>query len=484
MIVPGSLRRWVAVSTVAGLAALVLVAGCSKHKNVLLPDLFPETTLFVQGPVDTVNHVVHLYWFGSDPDGDVVGFELRMHNPAAPAETAWVFTRKTDSLFTIFSPSGVTQPLFEVRAVDNAGLRDPTPATEDFTFSNLPPGVRLVSPPIARDTTFASVTLSWRPTDPDGDVARLTYRVWLDGNEAGARIVTGTVFTIPSVDFLQNGQLLSGYRTVYVEPTDDGGRVGARDSTRWFVRAPVTGTRARLLIIDDFPNSLPAGTSTDSLYANTALRNLPADSYSILRIETTQPFRSAKDLEQTLKLFESVIWYRGTQTTFPSLLSRYQDGVAAYLDGGGKFFVEGLHLIDDLGAAGAFRSEFTTRYFGSNFLYKNEIPGNPGDSTVAWGVSTGAVLASSVFQDSLRLAGIFNGLRGFAVQDTNDVAIWARAGTLSQGHDYDIPVAVTVPQPSGGRAVVITVPLRAANGYFTVPRFLAKVFAQLGLTGN
>jgi hypothetical protein len=475
--------RKVGVAAAALTLGALLALGCAQPINGLVQNLPPETTLFVQGPVDTVNHVVHLYWFGSDPDGDVAGFELRLHNPAAPAETAWVFTTRADSLFTIFSPSGVTAPLFEVRAIDNTGLRDPTPAREDFTFSNLPPAVRLVAPPIARDSTFASVTLSWRPTDPDGDVGKLTYHVWLDGNEASPRIVLTTTYTIPSADFLQGGVYRSGYRTVYVQPIDDGGRIGAMDSTRWFVRAPVTGPRARLLIIDDVPNSLPAGASTDSMFTNTALRNLPADSYTVLRLEASQPFRSSKDVEQTMKQFECVIWYRGTQTTFPTLMNRYQDGLAAYLDAGGRLVVEGLNLINGTGASGALPENFVTRYFGSNRMYENPLPGNPADSTVAWGVNSGAVLRSTMFQDSLRLAGIFNGLRGLAIRDTNDVAIWARAGTLSQGHDYDIPVAVSVAQPLGGRAMVITVPLRAANGYFTVPRVLAKMFEQLGLTG-
>jgi len=51
-----------------------------------------------------------------------------------------------------------------------------------------------------------------------------------------------------------------------------------------------------------------------------------------------------------------------------------------------------------------------------------------------------------------------------------------------------MPVAVTVPQPSGGRFVLVTFPLRAASTppvnkpqYFTVHRFLAHVFQQLGL---
>jgi hypothetical protein len=47
---------------------------------------------------------------------------------------------------------------------------------------------------------------------------------------------------------------------------------------------------------------------------------------------------------------------------------------------------------------------------------------------------------------------IYGELRGFAVRDTHDVVTWARAGTLSQNNEVDIPIAVSVAQP-GGRPV-------------------------------
>ena len=132
-----------------------LAYGCGV-KGTLRPDLPPETTLFVNGAVDTVNHVVKLYWFGSDADGTVSGYEIRFMNPAAPADTNWMFTTRTDSVFTVPSPSGFAAPVFEVRSIDNTGQRDPSPARQDFKFSNQPPTVMLSQKPGVNDTTFAS----------------------------------------------------------------------------------------------------------------------------------------------------------------------------------------------------------------------------------------------------------------------------------------------------------------------------------------
>lgn len=472
-------------------AALVLLAvvaavvvGCSPRK-VLAPDTPPETILFVQGPVDTVSLIVHLFWFGTDPDGEVTGFELRFRNPAAPADTQWVPTTRTDSLFTVFTPSGISTPRFEVRAIDNQGQRDPTPASEDFTFSNLAPTVDLLNPPALADTTFPSVTLSWNGIDPDGDVALLQYRIWLDGNEANARLTTQRTFTIPSADFLQSGAYASGYRTAYVQAIDGGGRAGPPDSALWFVRAPVTGTRARLLIIDDVTTNNPANFTTDTLYSNTAARNLGADEYSILRLQTTQPFRSTADVEQTCALFDAVIWYRGRELTVSNTMRTYRDGLGAYLEHGGKLLLEGLNLVEGENvSSAALPEDWVGRYLGSDGMFEHVIAGRS-DSTVTWSIDAGDTLLSPVFADTLRSVTLDDGLRCFLIRDPSYALLVAPTNTLPPGNPIPMAVAVTVPQPSGGRLVALSYPVRLTQGapFFAAPRFLAKVFQQMGLAG-
>jgi hypothetical protein len=349
--------------------------------------------------------------------------------------------------------------------------------------------VRIVSGPRSTDTTFASVTISWAGVDPDGDIGHATYRVWLDGREANADVASGTTFTVPSAQFLVNGAYTTGRRTVYVQAIDEAGYATAPESLSWIVRAPVTGSRARLLIVDDEPGNSGPQFRQDTLYVNTAVRNLPAGTFSVLRLEFTQPFRSSKDLEQTFALFDAVLWYRGSVSTVQPVLVNYQDGLENYIESGGRFFIESLALVSGHNAPGIFPSDWVDRHFGSDELFTHPTA-IVGDSNAAWGIATTdlagqpVVLRSDQFSDSLLITlGGYSELRAFDIQDPAYDMLRAGPGSLTQNNLSPVPIAVSVPQAGGGRLVAVTMPLRSANGYGTVPRFLGKVFAQLGLTG-
>ena len=62
--------------------------------------------------------------------------------------------------------------VFEVRAINDRGVRDPNPARQPFKFRNNPPLVTLESKPNAGDrseTTVASATVTWTVSDADGE---------------------------------------------------------------------------------------------------------------------------------------------------------------------------------------------------------------------------------------------------------------------------------------------------------------------------
>jgi hypothetical protein len=492
-IAPRGLRAWIAAALALALLGVVAAAGCSPSKT-LAPNVPPETILHIQGPVDTVNHVVHLYWFGSDPDGEVIGFEWRLDNPADTAVARWRYTTRTDSIFKIQTPGGFAKVTFEVRAVDDDSLPDPTPARHDsLKFSNRPPAVAFIDPPSAgtNDTTFASVTLRWAATDPDGDA--VSFRVWLDRNQSAVRLTADRTITLPSADFCLGGNYYAGRRTAYVQAVDNGGLLGEIDSTTWYVKAPSGSVwdctrRAKLLIIDDVPGTTGGGAIVDTMYRNAARRiPLPDSAFSITRINSRGPFRSTRDLEQTLALFDAVVWYRDLEVTTSSTLLNHQSAVATYLENGGKIYVEGLYILTGQNAPGALTEDFARRYLGTSDLYTRfEIATQ--ETTASWGNENGGRLTSSLgdallFQGALPVSGTRAGLRVFTPDDTAEVLVWAEDGALIAGVSDRLPIGMNVAQPGGGRAVVLAFPLRPTNGNGTTRAFLAKVLTQLlGIT--
>ena len=491
------MRRLIAglALVLATLGVVFAASGCGKLKGTLNPSAKPSTSIFVQGPLDTVNHVVHVYWSGSVIDGRIVGFELRLLNPAdtVAAESAWRFTTRTDSVLTVFTPQGYVALVLEVRAVDNRGQRDPNPARQVFQFRNKPPVVRFFSKPAVSDSTFASVTVSWTLDDPDGDAAKVRYRVWLDGATPDSFEVTpNRTFTMPSHRLLQAGQYQSGYRWLYVQGVDDGGMAGPVDSVRWYVKRPTSGARARLLIVDDVPRTNPANFTIDTLYTNTAARNLAAGDYSVLRLDYGNPFKSVADVAQTCKLFDAVVWYRANENTISNTLKNYQNGVGQYLESGGRFYIDGLYLFSGNNSNGAFDAGFADKYLDCNGFVQGFVNTSTfGDSSIGWGNPNGSTFRSTMFADSVRqqqLAvriGEAGGFRVFNVKQASEVALEAAPGSLTPINAIPLPVGVSVPQPSGGRAVVLRVPLGTSipRNLSANARLLAKIFGQLGLTG-
>lgn len=471
------LRRIALVLVPAAAAVWAIVAGCSPNKS-LGPDVPPETSLFIQGqidtltgntaPVDTVNHVVHLYWFGSDPDGFVVRFEYRFIFAGDDPDTvSWHGTLDNDHIFTVPTPTGYTMPKFEIRAVDNDSLRDGSPASQDFQFSNLPPIVKIVGSPPVPPETYASVTVRWSATDPDGDAAKMTFLAWLNGRDSLEHVLPPgtTEFTFPTDDFRNaSGDLVSGNRTLYIQAIDDGGRVGTPATATWFVRAP---EGAKVLVVDDVPASAPSAVQVDDFY-RTALTNAIPGQFQILDLATQSPFRSIQDFEQTLKLFPVVMWFRETNPTFSAMLHDYQPAIEAYLaDGPNNFFITGLGFFEGENVCGPVTATncgylslgLAQQYLDTPFFYKAPITGRV-DSTVAWTSLGSRRVYLPLYKDSLTTRS-YVGLRGFAVGSAASASVVAPPNTLNQPHPYEIPIGVRVVQPTGGKAIFYSFPLSA-----------------------
>lgn len=152
---------------VAVLGLLLSLSSC--REGEFREGKFPETRISYEvinlSGDDRLNTTVQLNWYGSDADGYVTGFELSLD------KQNWDFTTKQDSLFTFDIPPGQDSADidFYVRAIDNDGHVDPSPAYLQIPILNSPPEARFLNDRGPGDTAFIAATFSWLARDPDGN---------------------------------------------------------------------------------------------------------------------------------------------------------------------------------------------------------------------------------------------------------------------------------------------------------------------------
>jgi hypothetical protein len=188
----------------AAMTAVLLLAcacGCSDSTDLNgtpLTNSKPDTRLTGHPVPLEASFAVDLKWVGYDSDGEVMGYEWKVSNNGAdgisPRDTLtvdpltgavinpWHFTTRTDTSLVLLADqpgfpgddpanprSFRTHSMF-IRAVDDKGAVDSTPAMLTFNSTTVVPTVRVVFPllhdDIARNIP-ATVNLAWEGTDPD-----------------------------------------------------------------------------------------------------------------------------------------------------------------------------------------------------------------------------------------------------------------------------------------------------------------------------
>jgi hypothetical protein len=174
----------------------------------------------------------------------------------------------------------------------------------------------------------------------------------------------------------------------------------------------------------------------------------------------------------------------------PTWLRTYQDSLEAYLDWGGNLYLDGLYLVQGQLVDGAMTEGFIQRHLLSTREVFN-FSGSFADSTAGWSNNTGGSFRSSTYGDIARALQASptqqnqpGGIRGFVVNDTSAVALWAMAGQLVPANlGFEVPVGVTAPQAGGGRLVFLSMPLRLGAPVPAARLITRMLFGYNGVPG-
>ncbi len=195
------------------IAAIAALTACKKgFEGAEKTNIAPETSVIA----DTISRAgnnrfasqVKIQWWGTDDDGYVAGFEYRIN------DSAWKFTRRQDSTFLLIIPNNrdTFDFKFEVRAIDNKGEADPSPARLFYPVKNTSPTVGFYSPTAvpSRNPTrsFPALRFFWRAEDLDGIASLDSFEICLN-DTTGSKIKVPPAFR----DFLIVGKDLSGTTT-------------------------------------------------------------------------------------------------------------------------------------------------------------------------------------------------------------------------------------------------------------------------------
>ncbi len=348
------------------MAILLLIVTAISCKKLINGDAHanqpPEThTLIdtiIRSGANRLNSQVHIQWWGSDVDGFVKGYQYTFAKNIS-SSTSWAFTSKRDSIFSLSTPPGQDTADFSfwVRAIDNQGLADPTPAHLIYPVKNTAPNVSFLPGIYNPKKTFPVVRFYWKGYDLDGDDNLLRYElIFNDTTLAPAQVDASTTSAIFEAASLATSTVackiypnnnssaiatqvanfkLNANNVLFVRAIDKSEAKSAWVGTdTFFVKKP----KGNKLLVD--ANLIPSSTATQ-FYA----QRMATQGYT--NLDTLQIFEQAAGVYTQLsadnatqakvfELFDLIVWYGNTAS---SSLSLTQKTTTPFFNKNGKMFM-------------------------------------------------------------------------------------------------------------------------------------------------
>ena len=329
----------------------------------LLPNKAPDTHTIIE----VINRSggtrfpssVKIQWWGDDPDGYVQSYQYTFDYPVT-ASAHWHAITGNDSLFSLTTPAGIDTAdfHFSIRAIDNEGLADPTPASVSYPVKNSNPSVQFM-PGIYNPTrTFPVVRLYWQGSDPDGFDNIAGYQmVWNDtaqtalelGPSVSSIILEGQNWTGSTTNcnvYINNntstpssktlgGMKLNASNICYIRIKDISGAYSHWvASYTMYIKKP----NSTKLLIDAYTNTSAA---TLNFYSTRMINQNYTDCDTLKLFEKVGGVYSQLSADNAtqskiLKYFKLIVWF-GDNTGNSLFLA--QKSLNDFFTGGGKLFM-------------------------------------------------------------------------------------------------------------------------------------------------
>ena len=350
------MMKYIHIHVVFSSLCALLLFSCNKGNQ--LDNLLPQTSISLESinlsGENRLNSLITLNWHGTDPDGNVTGYEFSFD------QTEWFFTINQDStfLFTIGAGSDTIDIDFWVRAIDNSNESDDSPAYLSIPLKNTPPEIAYNEELIPKDTAFNVLFMSWAASDLDGDNTIKDIQIKLNNGSwtsvqstadfvsiipTDAKTVGQTTGTIwydiersgPEID----GLILDGTNIIYIKAIDIAGSESIVDTLENVV---VTAQKNDLLLIG------ANGASPDAFYKSTiSAAGSEFDFIDFVREDAkNQPkiwnpvFTQILRLYKTVVLYSNDIDYINAQTKSEDIILEFAStSIQDYMDQGGRMLI-------------------------------------------------------------------------------------------------------------------------------------------------
>ncbi|HAE13456.1 MAG: hypothetical protein H6548_07890 [Chitinophagales bacterium] len=453
------------------------------------PDTHTVADTIIRFGDDRLESEVVVRWWGDDPDGVVAGYEFTFGDPYS-LMADWQFTERQDSTFILAPPAG-TDTLdfyFSVRAIDQEGLRDPSPATLAYPVKNSPPSVAFqpgLNQPVI---SFPALTFYWEGSDPDGDANLNGYEVvWNDTTvvpvplEAGAGslllVADDPAITSMTCNMYVNASAtplatsLSGmqahsWNKLFIRAVDQSGAYSPWTASDSVYIKPV---QSNILLV----NAYTTASNPTDFYGSHLVNNGFTVLDTIDLFETaggnyTQQSADNLTQEKVFAMFDCLIWYSNSAESSLSLGQRTTS----------EFFDKGGHLLMSVYVSGSFDPL-------SNFLDFTPVSSlvSPADTTLL--LEAGALLTPTddAYPD-LQATAIVGVVKPVNLQigaaPVYEAALTAKDNATLTFSPWTGGAVVMARKPAAGEAdfILSTLELQKLDGLLNMDDFFNKIMTD------